>query len=63
MKIKRILALALFTLAVAATSHATLTPLPCFQLCARIACIPEDTCGPYVNSQGQSVCGCHPRNI
>jgi hypothetical protein len=32
----------------------------CLSLCARIRCIPEDTCGQYVNAQGQTVCGCHP---
>jgi hypothetical protein len=32
----------------------------CLSLCARIRCLPEYTCGQYVDSSGQTVCGCHP---
>jgi len=33
----------------------------CDLFCAQVRCIPEDVCGPFVNSSGQKVCGCHPR--
>lgn len=33
----------------------------CLFFCSQVNCIPEDVCGSYVNSSGQTVCGCHPR--
>ena len=35
----------------------------CLAFCSRVRCIPEDVCGPFVNSSGQTVCGCHPRAL
>lgn len=52
-----------------ALSVMTLQPPPsaavttCQAFCAKVRCIPEDVCGLYVNSSGQTVCGCHPRDI
>jgi hypothetical protein len=48
---------------------ATLQPSPsraaiqqsCLSYCAIVRCLPEYICGSYVNSSGQTVCGCHPR--
>jgi hypothetical protein len=42
-----------------------LTPAPaapaqCSSYCAIVRCIEGYTCGPYINSSGQTVCGCHP---
>ncbi len=31
----------------------------CAALCARILCVPNQTCGAYTNSSGQPACGCH----
>lgn len=65
----------LFFLTLALVLTAALQPSPsraasgliiqnsCLSLCARIRCLPEYTCGPYVNSSGQTVCGCHPWDI
>lgn len=33
----------------------------CSSYCSRVRCIGDYICGPYVNSSGQTVCGCHPR--
>ena len=33
----------------------------CTSYCSRVRCIGDYICGPYVNSSGQTVCGCHPR--
>ena len=60
MRIRKLLALVVFALSVAATP-AVFTPNPCFAFCAQINCVPEKVCGQYVNSSGQSVCGCHER--
>lgn len=35
--------------------------LSCTSYCSRVRCIGDYICGPYVNPQGQTVCGCHPR--
>jgi hypothetical protein len=35
---------------------------PCLSFCSKVRCFPEDVCGQYVNSSGQTVCGCHPRD-
>lgn len=32
---------------------------PCLSFCAVVSCFPGTFCGPYVNSSGQTVCGCH----
>jgi len=47
-----------------------LTPAPaanvkinCDSYCGITRCIEGYTCGPYVNSSGQVVCGCHPGGI
>lgn len=31
----------------------------CAALCARILCVPNQTCGAYTNNSGQPACGCH----
>jgi len=54
------LALILTAILRPAPSRATIQP-SCQLFCAQVRCIPEDICGPYVNSSGQTVCGCHPR--
>ena len=36
-----------------------ITPEKCASLCARILCVPYQTCGLYTNASGQTVCGCH----
>jgi hypothetical protein len=57
----------LFFLTLALALSVILQPSPsgavttCQAFCARVRCIPENVCGPYVNSSGQTVCGCHPR--
>jgi hypothetical protein len=59
----------LFFLTLALILSAILRPSPsgaaiqpsCQLFCAQVLCIPEDVCGPFVNSSGQTVCGCHPR--
>ncbi|HTG32889.1 MAG TPA: hypothetical protein VLB76_08135 [Thermoanaerobaculia bacterium] len=55
-----------FAFAVLAFSVA-LTPAPassekinCVSYCGITRCIEGYTCGPYINSSGQTVCGCHP---
>lgn len=58
------LTLALCAILRPATSGAASTATiqkSCALFCAQILCIPEDICGSYVNSSGQTVCGCHPR--
>jgi hypothetical protein len=59
------LALALCAILRPATSGAASTTATlqksCALFCAQVFCIPEDICGSYVNSSGQTVCGCHPR--
>ena len=54
------LTLALALSAAPRPSAATLKP-SCALFCAQVNCIPEDVCGAFVNSSGQTVCGCHPR--
>jgi hypothetical protein len=63
----------LFFLTLALALSAILQPSPsraasqiviqqsCLSFCAVVRCFPENVCGPYVNSSGQTVCGCHPR--
>jgi len=45
-----------------AASKASVIQPSCALFCAQVRCIPEDVCGPFVNSSGQKVCGCHPRD-
>jgi hypothetical protein len=47
-----------------------LTPAPassvkinCDPYCGITHCLEGYTCGPYINSSGQAVCGCHPGGI
>jgi hypothetical protein len=54
------LALVLSVILRPAPSGATIQK-SCALFCAQVRCIPEDICGAYVNSSGQTVCGCHPR--
>lgn len=61
MKIKLTLVLSILALTF------SLTPLPaqvstsCSSYCSRVRCAGDQICGLYVNSSGQTVCGCHPR--
>ena len=58
------LALALTVILQPSPSGATSTlsiQQSCLAFCSKVRCIPEDVCGPFVNSSGQTVCGCHPR--
>lgn len=36
-----------------------ITPEKCASFCARVLCVPYQTCGLYTNASGQTVCGCH----
>lgn len=65
MKTKLIFALSLLALSLAplptlSTAEAAKT---CSQFCATVRCIGGYVCGPYVNSSGATVCGCHPIDI
>jgi hypothetical protein len=64
MKAKLFFALAAFALTLAAmprtTSAASAAAAQCTSYCAIVRCIDGYVCGPYVNSSGQIVCGCHP---
>ena len=40
---------------------AVIVPSQCSAFCATVRCFPEKICGQYVNSSGQTVCGCHDR--
>jgi len=57
----------LFFLTLALALSVTLQSSPseavtsCQAFCSRVRCIAEYVCGPFVNSSGQTVCGCHPR--
>ena len=55
-----VLALALALLPSLATKAAP-TPQQCAAFCARARCAGDRICGLYVNSAGQTVCGCHDR--
>jgi hypothetical protein len=44
-----------------AASQSQIIQQSCLSFCAVVRCFPENVCGPYVNSSGQTVCGCHPR--
>ena len=57
----------LFVLTLVLALSAALQPPPsqaapdsCLPFCAIVRCISGYVCGPYVNSSGQTVCGCHP---
>jgi hypothetical protein len=58
MKARLVLALTAFALTLAA---AQVPPNSCSAFCSRVRCIGDQICGLYVNSSGQTVCGCHPR--
>ena len=59
MKARLFFALAAFALTLAATPGNAAAP-SCTSYCAIVRCIGDYICGPYVNSSGQTVCGCHP---
>lgn len=63
MRVKRLIALLAFAaaLAVTATPAAIGVADPCLAFCSKVRCVPEKICGQYVNSSGQTVCGCHAR--
>jgi hypothetical protein len=49
-------------LALTAVSQPSSAAAPtCSSYCAIVRCIDGYICGSYVNSSGQTVCGCHPR--
>ena len=56
-----------FVLALFAATLALGVPQPqpqqssCSSYCSRVRCGGDQICGLYTNSQGQQVCGCHPR--
>jgi hypothetical protein len=58
MKIKLLGVLAALALTTSAATAAP--PNNCSAFCATVRCIGGYTCGLYVNSSGQTVCGCHP---
>lgn len=58
------LSLALMAVVLAFTlvpSQAATTPQQCSSYCSKVRCGGDQICGLYVNSSGQTVCGCHPR--
>lgn len=59
MKAKLIFAFTVFALSLALTAEAA--PPQCSAFCAIVRCLPGYVCGPYTNSSGQTVCGCHPQ--
>ncbi|HKV10298.1 MAG TPA: hypothetical protein VJ725_19310 [Thermoanaerobaculia bacterium] len=59
MKARLFFALAAFALTLAATAG-NAAAASCTSYCAIVRCLDGYTCGPYVNSSGQTVCGCHP---
>lgn len=62
MKTKLFFALAAFALTLSVTPGkvAAAAPNQCLSFCAIVRCLDGYVCGPYVNSSGQTVCGCHP---
>lgn len=64
MKAKLFFAFAAFALTLAAMPRTTsAAAAQCTSYCAIVRCIDGYVCGPYVNSSGQTVCGCHPRPV
>ncbi|HYG62637.1 MAG TPA: hypothetical protein VEL74_08650 [Thermoanaerobaculia bacterium] len=59
MKAKLIFMLALVALTLSLQPVQSQTS--CSAFCSKVRCIGGYICGPYVNSSGQTVCGCHPR--
>ena len=59
-KLSFALAILVFSLGLA-PAPAAIVPTQCSAFCATVRCFPEKICGPYVNSSGQTVCGCHDR--
>ncbi len=54
-------AVLVFSLALTPPAPAAIVPTQCSAFCATVRCFPEKICGPYINSSGQTVCGCHDR--
>jgi hypothetical protein len=64
MKAKLFFAFAAFALTLAAMPRTTSAAADqCLPYCAIVRCLDGYVCGPYVNSSGQTVCGCHPRPV
>ncbi|MFL6237617.1 MAG: hypothetical protein ACJ76N_31155 [Thermoanaerobaculia bacterium] len=64
MKAKLSLVLTALTLSLAAQpapspGNPLAAPDKCASFCAVVFCVPNQTCGPFINSSGQTVCGCH----
>ncbi|HJX27113.1 MAG TPA: hypothetical protein VJ885_04320 [Thermoanaerobaculia bacterium] len=55
------LSLALMVIALAFTLVPSQAATTCSSYCSRVRCAGDQICGQYVNSSGQTVCGCHPR--
>lgn len=62
MKARLFFALAAFALTLLAVpgKEASAAAPSCTSYCAIVRCLDGYICGPYVNSSGQTVCGCHP---
>lgn len=61
MKARLFFALAAFALTLSATPGSAAAPSQsCLSYCSIVRCIEGYVCGPYTNSSGQTVCGCHP---
>jgi len=58
MKARLSFAFAVLVLSLAA-APASSVPTQCSSFCATARCIGGYVCGLYVNSSGQTVCGCH----
>lgn len=61
MKIKLFLVSMVLALTVALQPSGAAIQQSCLSYCSIVRCLPEYVCGAYVNSSGQTVCGCHPR--
>jgi hypothetical protein len=46
-----------------APAPAASVKINCDSYCGITHCLEGYTCGPYTNSSGQTVCGCHPSII
>lgn len=64
MKTRLFFAFAVFALSLTVKpSQAAIPPTQCSAFCATVRCIGDYVCGLYTNSSGETVCGCHPREV
>jgi hypothetical protein len=60
-------AVLVLSLGLTPAAPASSVKINCDSYCATVRCIDDGStryvCGPYINSSGQVVCGCHPGGI